>query len=390
MATFERDSTGAIDDRVRITLGGAEAIVVESYTVRQSFLTQPSTWSLRIGHAGTVRELLRRFPPGTPYTLSIGNVLQQTGRLDDQEASGDASGGSSVTLSGRDVLAALVDARIEADRSYTSGTFAELTRDIVAEVIGPGTQVLYTNQQNRTIQVGGQVIQSDLPVDSANLKTTASEERPFRAKAGESWFKFLRDQYDRAGIFMIAGAKGEVIVTAPNASQRPVARIVRGRGESQRAGNVKSFRYRNGSSNRFSRCVIHSRGGGGKDGRQNHTGKYDDAEMVGWGIDRPLVLRDPKSATPGQADAVARRKIVESRRASWSLTYTLAGHTTQRLGGRERVVWAVDTVVEVDDYDLGVQGAFWVESVDFSRGPQTDTTITLMRPEDLVFGGDSE
>ena len=73
-----------------------------------------------------------------------------------------------------------------------------------------------------------------------------------------------------------------------------------------------------------------------------------------------------------------------------ALSYTLAGHTTPRIGGRDRVVWAVDTVVEVDDQELGIAGTFWIEAVEFSRGPETNTTITLMRPGDLVFGGESE
>ena len=49
-----------------------------------------------------------------------------------------------------------------------------------------------------------------------------------------------------------------------------------------------------------------------------------------------------------------------------------------------------EQLTDFDDYDIGVQGTFWVESVEFSRAPQTETTITLMRPEDLVFGGDGE
>jgi prophage tail gpP-like protein len=387
MATFTSDTRGGIDDRVRITLGNSEALVVERYTVKQSFLTQPSTFSLSLGHAGVVRELLQRFPPGTPYTLSIGTVLQQTGRVDDQDATGDANG-SSVTLTGRDALAPLIDARITADKSYTNATYADLVQAVLRESLGAGATLLYTNEQNRSTQAGTTIVQSDLPIDPVGVRTAASKERPIQAKVGELRYKFLRDQLDRAGLFLNAAADGRFILSAPNASQPPVARIVRGRGESLREGNVKSFRYRNATSGRFSRCTVHGRGGGGKDGRQNFTGEYVDQEMVGWGFDRPLCARDPKCATASQAETITRRKIAESRRSGWSLIYTLAGHTTPRINGRDRVVWAVDTVVEVDDQEIGVAGTFWVESVEFSRGPETNTTITLMRPEDLVFGGE--
>jgi prophage tail gpP-like protein len=337
-----------------------------------------------------IGELLRRFPPGTPYSLSIGNVLQQTGIVDDPEASGDANVGESITLSGRDAIAKLVDGRIVDDASYTNETYSSLLRTVADEVYGPGYPISFTNEQNRMIQVGGEVIQSDLPPDPETTQTGATKERPIRAKAGESHYKFLRDQYDRGGLFLFAGADGRLILTAPNASQAPVARIVRGKGESLRTGQVKAFKYKNATSCRFTDVVIYSRSGGRKAGRTTTRGAYEDAEMIGYGFARPLVLRDHNSASAGQADALARRKIAESRRAGRVLSYTVAGHTTIGFNGRDRVVWAMDTVVDVDDQDLGVQGSFWVESVEMSRGPETNTTINLMRPEDLVFGTDEQ
>lgn len=387
MAQTTSDTRGGVDDRVLLTLGGVELLIAESYTVRQSVFVQPATFSIRLGHAGVIGDLIRKFPPGTKYTLSIGNVLQQSGVIDDIEASGDANG-SSLTISGRDAIAKLVDGRIVDDTSFTNSTYSSLLRTVADEVFGREYPISFTNEQNRTIKVGAEVIQSDLPPDPEVTQTGVTKDRPMRAKNGEPWYKFLRDQYDRAGLFLFAGADGRLILTAPNASQAPCARIVRGKGEPLRTGQVKSFRFKNATSCRFSDVVIYSRTGGRKTGRTHTRGAYEDAEIMGYGISRPLVTHDHKSSSAGQAEAFARRKIAESRRAGRSLIYGVSGHTTIGANGRDRVVWAVDTVVDVDDQEIGVQGSYWIETVEMSRGPETNTLLTLMRPEDLVFGTD--
>lgn len=389
MASFGSDARGGIDDRVRITLGGEDLLIAESYTVRQSFLTQPSTFSIRLGHADVVAKLLAKYPPNTPYKLYIGDVLQQSGRVDDIEASG-SSGGSSVTISGRDGMALLVDACVRADRSYTSESYADVVRSVLTEVVGPESVLVFTNQTNRSVQAGTTVTQSDLPIDPVAIPTSAAKERPMRAKAGQRWYQFLKDQLDRAGLFLFCAANGDYVLTAPNAAQPPITRIVRRRGQHGDIANIISYRYRNATSSRYSTALIHGCGGGLKAGRQKTKGLFDDTEMIGYGFDRPLVLRDKKSSTAGHAEALAHRKIAESRRAGWNLTYTLAGHTAPKLNSVDRVVWAVDTVVEVDDQEIGLYSTDWVESAEFTRGPETRTTITLMRPDDLAFGGEDE
>ena len=59
-------------------------------------------------------------------------------------------------------------------------------------------------------------------------------------------------------------------------------------------------------------------------------------------------------------------------------------HTVPAIGGG-RCVWAPDTIVEIDDQEIGVQGEMWVESVQFRREPHTTTRIVLMRPDDLLY-----
>jgi prophage tail gpP-like protein len=47
----------------------------------------------------------------------------------------------------------------------------------------------------------------------------------------------------------------------------------------------------------------------------------------------------------------------------------------------------VNTLVAVVDDEYGLRGHLWVESVEFKRnGSGTTTTLTLLRPADLVYG----
>jgi prophage tail gpP-like protein len=98
-------------------------------------------------------------------------------------------------------------------------------------------------------------------------------------------------------------------------------------------------------------------------------------------------VRDVNVSTDEQAEFFARRKLAESRRTGWQLTYTVAGHSTRAIGGLGRAVWTPDTVVEVEDDEFGLRDLFYIEAVDFRR-PPTTTTLTLMRTGDLVFGSD--
>ncbi len=109
--------------------------------------------------------------------------------------------------------------------------------------------------------------------------------------------------------------------------------------------------------------------------------------MEAWGFKRTLVLRDKTCTNAAQAEFLAHRHIADANRQGFVLEYQMRGHTAVSLVDGSRAVWAPDTIVEVDDEEFGISGLFWVESVTFRRPPST-TTLVLMRPGDLVFGGD--
>lgn len=398
MASFELDSFGRVDDRVRLVVGNEEILIAESYEVAVGVMTQPAAFSLRTGHGGVARDLLERFSPGRAFELRIGDVRQAVGRIDDPEAD-SSDGATTVSVRGRDILATLHDADITADRSFRDATFAQLVEAALKDVGLAYVPVVSSNAANREGRAGVKV-RAKAPKPEPSRRTVeeiiAGTGQPVapaagpayyavQARAGETWFGFLKRYLDRAGLFLWAAADGALVLAEPTVEQAPVARLVRRRGAVWNEVNVLRASYRNATSPRISRAIVYGRGGGFKFGRSKARVEVEDPEMVAYGIHRPRVIRDENVRTEAQAEHFARRAIAESARAGWQLRYTVAGHTTPAIGGG-RAVWTPDTMVEVEDDEIGIHGAFYLESCVYRRGPETTTELTLMRPEHLIFG----
>lgn len=374
-------------NRVTLETDGIPVLYAETYEIQQSILQQPSAFALRLGGAFQVRELVDMWPPNTPFRLLINDCPQFTGRTDGFTAS-TGEGGSGLTLRGRDVLAPLVDGYATSEKSFSDITFEQVVNKALTEVYGlsGAPTLIYTNEANRKAVTGAPVKQTAPPkidgVDPDVLVTEPAPGKKLQVKMGQRWFSdFVKPELDRAGLFLWAAGDGTAILSVPNTSQDPTYRIFRKNGR----GNVISADWKNEPTARYSRCDVHCRSAGGDKARVKSYGSFEDAEMIAWGFDRPLCFKDEKGKTIKQAEFLARRKIVEARRAGWQVTYIVAGHTAPSLVDGAPAVWAHDTIVEVDDDELGLYGRFWCESTRHAANPQATATITLMREEDAVL-----
>lgn len=366
------------DDIVRLELGGRSVLIAERYEVESGVFTQPSAFVIELGHAGVVRDLLRAYPPNTPFRLFVNDALQFEGRTDAPGASGSTSG-SRVRIRGRDLLAPVHDGYVRADTSYTNKTSLELVEIALKEVGVEYGGILIDNAKSRKTRAGVPIVTLREPLVDKRRKT-----KPRQAKVGETWFEFLKRDLDHAGLFLWAGPDRTFVVSRPNPDQRPLYRIVRKEG---RPKSVESYEFDNDTSKRFSEYMVFGRGGGKKFGSARTKGGFEDAEMQAFGFERLRTFRDVNVTSDEEASFYAARKIAETRRAGFRLHYTVAGLTVPAIGGAGRAVWTPDTVVEVDDDEIGLHGSFWIENVAF-RAPPTTTTLRLMRPDDLVFGSD--
>jgi len=230
-------------------------------------------------------------------------------------------------------------------------------------------------------------------IEIINPPAKPPQAKPLQAKAGGRWWDFLKKELDRAGLFLFAsGEEGVFILGQPRvAGQRALYQLIRQRDAPANTVNVLSARHTNDTVKRASHYVVHGRGGKGtKKGAANAPvrASYIDEEMVEWGIERRRVVKDAHATNDRRAEYLCKRLAAEDRRRGWTLSYIVKGHTMPSLTNpQERVVWAVDTIVNVRDDELGVFGDFWIEGVVFRGGSAgTTTELTLIRPGDIVLG----
>lgn len=432
---WNSDTIGGIDDRVELRIGDAGSThLAESYEVRQSYFTSsPNVFVVKLGTAQAPAQLIAAARPRTKLELFVGGVLQQTGWSDGPEANADAGAGTSVMIHGRDKMAELHDAHIQADKSFSNMSYGDLTEAVLNAALGQNNYDIILqggNRQNRMAATGSSsaatasAVPTTAPAPGGGTVVTAAPDdikpaltsaqgRTLRAKFGSKWWEFLKAQLDRAGLFLLCGASGEFILCAPNVTQRPLFRLQRAPNLTRRSTSIERASYKNVATKRYTVYEIHGKKGGGSTagvaippdapddvkaaliasaasaGGQRSSSSFVDQEMVDWGypLTRVWSHKDAKLTSPAQGAYLARFHCAHDRRENWQLTYTVTGHTWPAIAGGERLTWAVDTMVEVDDQEFGLQGNFWIESVSFKRdGGGTHTELHLMRPEDLIFG----
>ena len=138
--------------------------------------------------------------------------------------------------------------------------------------------------------------------------------------------------------------------------------------------------------------MVLGQAGGGKDGRKPVVGRYLDAEVQLAGIYAKLVWKDTQAKNTRQANFAARKKRAEECRGSRSFVYPIPHRHTVPLidNPTERIVPAPGLVGHVRDDEHGINGPMWVERVRHhsSASGGTFTEVTLIDPQDLVFGED--
>lgn len=392
-------------DEVALTLGGDTLRVTQQYEVKTEILRQPAAFSIRLGHGGVVADFLKRYPPNTPFSLSINGQTIQTGWTDGA-SSGEGSGASEATFDGRDALAPVIKSCVRRDRSFQDTTYLGLTAAVFDEVGLTDYTIVGDNTANRKA-ITGKVTVETKPAE-IEIETLANGEAKIReivpgttkttyksesARIGTRWYDWLKTRLDRAGIFLWAAGDGSFILSRPNGDQSPIARIARIKRGERGDGRVLQHSYRQDISNLYTKVIVSGHGGGGKNfGRTKNYGEFVNpwaAQLMGGENRQVLTLHDNECKSPRSCEHLARRRVAEMNRDAWQLSYLVAGHSTLAIGGG-RAVWAADTIVEVDDREAGIAGLFYVEGVTFSRGPQTTTRLRLMRPEDLVFATEAE
>lgn len=380
----------SVNDQVIVRLGGEEIVANEGYEVHTGVFTQPSRFAMRTGHGGVLKELIKKYPPGTPFELLVNGQTQFAGRVDGRRASSR----STLILNGRGKLGQLIGVTAQADKVYTHATYLELVQAILKDAGVTTVTVIDDPTTDRKKKTGAPHVATDVQTRTKK-KSKFYVVHPPQIKVGEDYYGFLKQHLDRAGLFLVDTAvSDQLVLTEPDGKQQPLYRIhvppSLDVGLHEESGTVVDFDWTDDTAERMSEYVVYGRGGGGISGRSKTRASFEDEEMLAYGIHRPCGLKDLHCSSGDAAEFLARRKIALGRRRGWSLTYTLVGHVVPDIEtGQKDLVWARDTVAHVVDEELGFDENMWIENVSFiGDAASTRTVIHLMRKQDLLFGED--
>jgi prophage tail gpP-like protein len=407
------------EDVVELTVDNRKLLIAESYQVKRSVFEQPSAFELKLGSKQDLTDIARDVKVGMEFGLSVatdansGSPVQiMSGRIDAIDVS-DAQG-TIIAIRGRDPLAPLLRAAVRADESFSESSYADLTRRVMDKLHMLEKNILVVgNLANRKAITGVDTLienagesefRDDLIALDPNPEvryghtetmTVRRVRRTIKAHLGESWYSFLKRQYKKAGLFLWCAGEGSFVLAPPTLGQAPIARIYRDNPLGDRwlttaDTQVKARQLSIDYTNRHARVRVWGKAGKKMGGRSKFSSHVDDMEMIERGYDPEVFIEevhDVDVRSNKEAEYVARRYLAEERRDSWRLSYTISGHSTPSLLKAGNCVWAPDTMVRVDDYELGyVDKHFYVTDVVFNRGESgTFTTIELARPEDMVF-----
>ena len=424
-------------DKVELILNGEEILIAKEYTVEIAVMMCPSTFSIGIGTGTSALSLMRRFPARTPFVLRINGLVQFAGLTDGFERPDGEH--TELRITGRDCMAPLLRNSIIHDRTFSSATFEDLAR---AAIVGAGYKnynLTFDDRAQRHAVTGTPIVESkvikekqyinlnDLRVldttgvpqgadlnyqpldydptyyvDKTITKITGYKtEKPIEWKAGTKWYAAAKKEFDRAGLFLRGGVDPQgkqpnvFLLSEPSAAQQPIYGLICTRDpiSANNVVNVRPPHITDLTTNLCARYIVRGRAGGGKAGTKQIEAYFDDEDMIALGYDPNVdvdVVVDELARSTAQARYIARRRCAEMRRQHRVFTYRMPNrHSAPSLyNPSSQIVLAPDTVTSLLDEENGMEGPFWIERVKHNgsaSGP-TGTDITIMVPDDLVFG----
>lgn len=415
------------DDKVELRVAGTTINITKDYEVNASVIEQPARFDLSLGRAEQFSELRELLGKGGKFQLIVNDLVFQTGELD---GISNSSGDRTIPVTGACLLKELAANHIRSERHFSESTYTDLTVAGMQDC-GISALVFASNDANLKaitgydiVAVNAEIKEPELDADGNAVEVTETDPvkgetkktyRTIKAKLGTPWITFLARQYQRDGLFLWSAGDGNLVLAKPNPFRAPVASLWRKMIEpaadgrpAKFAGNIIGHRWVDQRSGRYTECIVYTGDAKGK----KVFAKAVDFEMVQYlnreyypeiTLDqynddkfycrrRRLVVHDKTARTVDRCQAIADRKLAETRRAGWKLQYQVVGHSIIGVNG-QRMNWAHDIVINVNDDEIGFYGSLYVDTVKLaeSMGTGRDCWLGVMRPGDMAFAiGDAE
>lgn len=411
-----------------------------SYSFQSDLFTPADAFHLSIGigtsntraltnNLARLRALLK---PGQTVKLWIGSgdkrALQAVCVIDAREVGNDADSGTTLTVSGRDQAAKLIGSAADPKLYAESDTLVSVARKAVApwkiEVTADHVaqrdlrQARVSKEKMRRLQDKARSL--GIPASSMSEKLAASIDRgtidfeefaeaagvdlnasrarrlglPFsggapglsslqiyqlrvkdvRPQSGETVWEYLDRHAKRNGLLMQMDPQGRLVFMGLEYNQTPSYALVRrmtGTTRLRAQNNILSGGDRFDLSDAYKRVLVYGRVKGNDATRSPFKGEAVDTSDGALPYDKTLQLHDSSIKSKDDAQIRAEYELAKSKQGARVLQYTVRGHSANGL------VFATDTVAQVEDQVSGVSAPYYITSRTFARSAQLGPTTEL-------------
>jgi prophage tail gpP-like protein len=371
----------------RITLlceTGEEFDLWTEATVDDSFLDPCQTMRLRVGADETRFGLVTRLRKGSQFQLQVNGSPQISGVIDSVSISSGHEG-TSVEVTGRDILSPVVDAHIDRRLAVQKGmSLRDIARLVFQQefqlpvTFGAGTVEIQDNDAAataaRSLAVGRAIPARPRP----KRRRTTDPERELQPRSNEGAYAYFSRFAHRVGYHAWARPDGQgVVISSPCYDQDPMGELVNRRGTGA-ANTIERASIR--SDNTAVPSHIYVYGKSSKPGpKSTPIGLAVHEGAPFW---KPFYVTDDECDDKEHADAYARFLMGKALRQACVYQVTVRGLSDPKGGG----IYNVDTVVNVTDEVCGVSGPMWVEKRTFRKSRAgTFTDLTLIPADSLLL-----
>lgn len=384
---------------------------VKSWRIENSYTVSTDGWEAVLYHPDRTNLFGLELQP---VELILNGNSQLLGRVDRTEIGGD---GSAVTINGRDYLADLVECNVDPSLKVSEGDplFSAITA--AGFPVGIDTVVSDDDVAMRDVRSGKAIA---VKRKGRGSKRKGAKLDDYKPHPGEGCYEYINRIVARFGCTVQPGPDRQTLVLcSPRYDQDPAYSISRTDDPASSSRNVIKTATAVRDFSKFPTYTIvtgqHVGDSGSAINASQHYAmdvlaqefndelgrilletiipgrrKFGDGQAAKLGFDqlyRLCTFRDTESRTQEQLTNAAKRVIADRLKDTLLYTVTLKGHTDRASGA----VWAVDTMVQVDDAICNVHEPLWIASrtLEYSEGAGATTQLTCLRPNSYQIGSDA-
>lgn len=395
----------------RFPLADFEIKRFKRYSLESDYTVSTDGWELEVYEEDAKRIAKLRDIEVQPVEILIDGAQQLLGRVDITDIGGD---GSAVTLQGRDYLADIVECHVDPALKFkeqmTLGDALKLALSPcgISTVADPDEIAIQNVRSGKKLK-GGK--------SGKTFKAIKLED--FKPEPNTGLFDICNRLVARHGATLQpSNRRDTIIVDAPDYKQSPVATLKRTKDQNlSGAVNIITASARRDYSHMPTAALFTSKNGRGGEGGAKLEVNLDFRKLadafggelkaklprIAAGTDKAarrkpgsatglesgqlyrfLYARDDESRNSEQLLAAAKRSVAQRLKDTLVYRCKIRGHRDEKSGA----IWAVNTIVQIDDDICNVHEPLWVHSRRFSNSPTEGATTELVcwRPEAFQIG----